>query len=93
MMDNYIVQKFISLILFLFLLACQSTPETIGLEDYDENSNAHGAAYVSDAIHIRKPMKSRSDWKPWEFYYKHCSLIDERYFMSKASYECSRPHY
>ncbi|MCH2535034.1 MAG: hypothetical protein MK008_11380 [Bdellovibrionales bacterium] len=84
------------LLIFLFLfiiVGCQSSPKTIGLEDYDENSTAHGAAYVSDAIHIRKPMKSHSDWKPWEFYYKHCSLIEERYYMSKTSYECSRPYY
>lgn len=90
--DNIGVRYLLSAIV-IFFLGCQSSPKTIGLEDYDENSTAHGAAYVTDAMHTRKPMKSRSDWKPWEFYYKHCSLIDDRYFMSKTSYECTRPYY
>lgn len=85
--------KFIILSFVLIIVACQSNPKTIGLEDYDHDSTAHGAAYVTDAIHIRKPMKSRSDWKPWEFYYKHCSEIDDKYFMSKTAYECTRPYY
>ena len=88
--------RFIIFILFLFeLSACSSTSGngrgTIGREDYDfPESTAHGAAYRSDSMHVRRPMKSRNtDWKPIHFYYKHCTEIGEGTFYSKTSYNCT----
>lgn len=65
---------------------------TFGLEDLDEGNTAHGAAFLVDAINIRTPMPSRSNWKPMEFYYKHCTEIGARVDYSKSSYECSGPY-
>ena len=63
----------------------------LGLDDYDQDSTAHGAAFRVDAMTVRRPMKSR-DWKPVEFYYKHCTEIGETAYFKKTSYECSGPY-
>ena len=73
----------------LLLVSCASG--TIGQEDYDENSTARGPAYVSDAIHVRKPMKSHADWRPIPFYYKHCTDIGKKFYYSKTAYDCTKP--
>ncbi len=80
---------FMGIIAVLALGACASEPKTIGFEDYDDNSKAHGAAYRADAMHTRRPMPSHSDWKPLPFYFKHCTEIGEASFYSKTSYICT----
>ena len=82
-----------NLLFFVALITtgCASTPE-LGMDDYDENSSAAGAAYVVDAMSARRPMPSRPDWKPLEFYFKHCTSIDSKVHYSKTSYECTGPH-
>ena len=81
------------LAIFLTLTACasgsKSTETTMMLPDPDGASQAEGAAYAADSMHFRKPMPSRPDWKPMDFYYKHCNEIDEKAYYSKTSYECS----
>ena len=58
--------------LLITLLGCAGSG-TIGQEEYDDSSSADGAAFRTDAIHIRKPMEGHLDWRPVPFYYKHCS--------------------
>ncbi|MCB9026591.1 MAG: hypothetical protein H6625_09765 [Bdellovibrionaceae bacterium] len=86
------INLYLSFIL-LCVAGCSSsgTQGTIGQEDYDENNTAIGAAYRVDAMHIRRPMPSHSDWKPMQFYFKHCSEIGEKVYYSKTSYECTGP--
>jgi hypothetical protein len=65
--------------------------KTIPFQDYDENTNAHHGAYVIDAMHVRRPMPSHSEWKPIEFYYKHCTTIDSHAHYPKTNtWECSK---
>ncbi|MCB0421846.1 MAG: hypothetical protein KDD61_12675 [Bdellovibrionales bacterium] len=66
---------------------------TIPFQDYDEGSQAHPASYVIDAMHVRRPMPSHSDWRPLEFYYKHCSRIDDEkpYYPRSVQFECTGP--
>ena len=76
-------------IFLLFSLSCSSGPLEIEVQDYDQNSKANGAAYSANAMEIREPMPSHSDWKPFPFYYKHCSEMGEKFYYSKTAYECS----
>ncbi|MDC0980467.1 hypothetical protein OAQ84_01890 [Bdellovibrionales bacterium] len=71
----------------------QSQP-TMPMRDYDEDSKARGAAYVTDAMHVRRPMPSHSDWKPLEFYYKHCTKSgdDKAHYPKADTFECSGPY-
>ncbi len=90
------MKKIISLFLLttftVLVSGCSSKPKTIGQEDYSEGSQAVGAAYRADAMHIRRAMPSRpADWKPLDFFFKHCTEIGERTHYSKTSYECSGP--
>jgi hypothetical protein len=59
------------------------------LPDSSLNSQAHGAAYSN--MMIQKPIPSRPNWKPVDFYYKQCDAIDSRSYFSKTSYDCSEP--
>lgn len=78
--------------LMFFILGCATTDSgSIGLDEYE--SDAAGAAFITDAISIRRPMRSHADWKPWEFYYKSCSEIGEKYYYSKSAYDCVGPFY
>lgn len=87
------MNKVLFISLLFLLLGCSTTGQhsTIGQEDYDAENSAHGAAYRVDALHIRRPMPSHADWKPVQFYFKHCTEIGERFYYSKTSYECSGP--
>ena len=58
----------------------------------DDSSQADGAAFAGD-IAIRKDMPHRPDPKPWDFYYKHCSVNGDEAFYSKTSYDCAGPSY
>ncbi len=73
----------------VFIAGCASTP--FGMQDYDQNSNANGYAYVVDAMSARTPMPSRPDWRPMEFYFKHCNVVDSKVHYSKTSYDCTDP--
>lgn len=73
-------------------IGCASTSAEmrLGIEDESiwESSRADGAAYVSDAMSFRKPMKVRPK-NNYRFYFKECSLNDEGTFYSKTSYWCT----
>lgn len=77
---------------FLTLTSCASKEKDPSFAEYDENSKAAGAAYLVDAMQVRKAMPLRPNWRRWEFYYKHCSQIGEGVFYSKTSYECAEPY-
>ncbi len=74
-----------------FDLSCASGPEGLGMQNYDKNSKAAGAAYRADVMNTRRPMPSHADWRPLDFYYKHCSEIGDESYYSKTSYSCSEP--
>jgi len=59
----------------------------------DSRNRAPAAAHAADHMTFRKPMPDRRDFKPWEFYYKHCSANSYGSHFSKTSYECSGPYY
>lgn len=69
--------------------APRSEKTVFWIPDFDDQNSAPGAAFTADSMHFRKPMPIQPDWKPMEFYVKHCSQIDSRVHYSKTSYECS----
>ncbi|MCB0384748.1 MAG: hypothetical protein KDD43_05085 [Bdellovibrionales bacterium] len=71
--------------------SCATGSGTIGMEDLDENNQANGAAFLVDAMHVRRPMPGHKDWKPLQFYFKHCTELGEEIYYSKTSYECTDP--
>ena len=70
-----------------------SSSGTRYLPDLDAGNTARGEAYAAEGMHFRKPVPDRREFKPWEFYYKHCALNGEESFYSKTSYDCSGPYY
>ncbi|MAE75085.1 MAG: hypothetical protein CL675_13410 [Bdellovibrionaceae bacterium] len=59
--------------------------------EYDDNSNAVGAAYTGEASYPRKPMKSHADWRPLLFYFKECTEVGQKFYYSKTAYDCLGP--
>ncbi|MCC7403557.1 MAG: hypothetical protein IT288_04085 [Bdellovibrionales bacterium] len=70
---------------------CATSSDTIGTEDLDQNNQAHGAAFLVDAMHVRRPMPGHKDWRPLQFYFKHCTELGEEVYYSKTSYGCTDP--
>jgi hypothetical protein len=81
--------------LFFGLSACGSTgSKSHYMMPYtDGGSTAPAAAYAADDFTFRKSMPDRRNWKPWEFYYKHCSEAGQKAYFSKTAYDCSGPYY
>ena len=88
------LMKVMVILFFIFAVgSCASRQlDTIGQEDFDQENTAHGAAFLVDALRIRRPMPAHSDWKPVEFYYKHCEETSPRVHYSKTSYACTGPY-
>ncbi|MBC86490.1 MAG: hypothetical protein CL677_04860 [Bdellovibrionaceae bacterium] len=86
------MRRIVFFLLFFSLGCATSKSENFGMADLDENSQAHGSAFLTDAIHIRKPMElSAPDWRPIRFYFKDCTEVGERFYYSKTSYDCTYP--
>lgn len=81
-------------VLAIIMTGCASSSKgetTMMLPDRDAASSADGAAYTADSMHFGKPMPSRPNWKPMEFYYKHCTEADNKSYYSKTDYDCNGP--
>lgn len=76
-------------ITYLLTGGCASSPYM--LPESDSESTAEGAAWTGSGMYSRKAMPDRRDWKPWEFYYKHCSMGAADQDVSKTAYECTGP--
>lgn len=77
----------------LGLSACSSSGTNREyIPELDGGSTAPGAAFTADGMHFRKEMPLHKDWKPLEFYFKHCTEIGEKPYFSKTSYECTAPY-
>ena len=61
------------------------------MPESDLDSTARPEAFAGDMA-IRKVMPDRRGQKPWEFYYKHCSVNGNEVFYSKTSYDCNGPY-
>jgi hypothetical protein len=83
---------FCSVCFFIFVVGC-STSGPYMLPEVDDGSQARPEAYAADTMTFRKGMPDRRDWKPWEFYYKHCSINGREAYYSKTSYDCTGPFY
>ena len=82
---------FFPLIFLLLALAGCAHGERSYIPELDGGNTAPGAAFTADSMNFRKAMPLRQDWKPMEFYYKHCSDIGDEVYYSKTSYECTDP--
>jgi len=85
----------VGVFLWIFLtLGCASQDpnyETqMFLPQSDINSQAPGSAFNN--MMIDKPIPSRPNWKPMEFYYKHCSSMNSKSYFSKTEYDCNDPY-
>ncbi|MEZ4871741.1 MAG: hypothetical protein R2827_05725 [Bdellovibrionales bacterium] len=92
-MYSIIMGRLVILFVFITTVGCATAePKQFGMEDYDQDSQAHGAAFRVDALNTRTPMElSAPDWKPIPFYFKECTEIGPQYYYSKTAYECIYP--
>ena len=63
------------------------------MAENDDASKASPDAYGSDGMAFRKDMPHRADFKPWDFYYKHCAMNGDESYYSATSYDCSGPSF
>jgi hypothetical protein len=85
-----------ALSLCLLVSACAiggASNDPFYMPESDTNSQAPGEAFTAEGMNFKKPIPHRPDWKPWEFYYKHCSETDDdKPYYSKTSYSCTAPY-
>lgn len=66
---------------------CSSGPQ---ISEAERNSKAHPASYAAEGFTYSKDQPKR-EAKPFDFYYKHCTLSDRKAFPSKDEYSCTDP--
>jgi hypothetical protein len=84
--------KLLMIVFTLALTACSSSSKGGGRymwSESDSNSLAPGAAFAAEGFTFRKEMPDRREWKPWQFYYKHCSTNGSEGYYSKTSDDCN----
>ncbi|MCB0411343.1 MAG: hypothetical protein KDD22_02385 [Bdellovibrionales bacterium] len=85
----FLQELFLGLLLSQLACGCASTSTSSMIPELDGGSQAVGAAYAGDSMHFRKSMPLHQDWRPMEFYFKECSLIDDKPYYSKTAYSCA----
>lgn len=80
------------LIFTAFGCASDGTSSDGYMAESDAGSTADGAAFTADSMHFRKEMPKRPESTRLDFYYKHCTEMNEASFYSKTSYDCSTPY-
>ena len=81
------------LVASFFIQSCSSTSGTrLGTEpDYSNvETNVNPAAYAADGFTFNKVQKRRVP-NDFQFFFKHCGLIDNRSYYSKTTYGCTDP--
>jgi hypothetical protein len=84
------------LLLFLLLnfelLACSSPTARERMESIRDSARVQAAATGMDTFWMDGRSPKEKAIRPWEFYYKHCTLIDRKPFMDQAEYQCLDPY-
>ncbi len=84
----------LSLLFMLALMsACASDNgrHTPTIDDYEDGSRAHPAAYLTDSFAVHREPASKGKGPKVPFYFKRCDAAGERYFYSRTSYDCEYP--
>jgi hypothetical protein len=87
------MKSFAVIVLVLLVSACASSSGggSWKMPVDDANANPNPDSYGSDGFALRKDMPHRDDFKPWQFYYKHCAMTGEESYYSATSYDCTGP--
>lgn len=80
------------IVLLILLGGTRCSSPAYMLPDTDTESRADGEAFTGSGMHFRKAMPDRREWRPWEFYYKHCALNGESTPFARTVYECTGPY-
>jgi hypothetical protein len=75
------------------LLGCATDSTRFGLESddhYDANQGDSAAFGAVDGFTFRKTQNIRP-MNDFHFYFKHCSMSDDRSYYSKTAYWCTDP--
>lgn len=78
--------------LALVLSACASPSARERLDERQSRNNARAAAYAADGFTTDYRSPEPRPFRPWEFYYKNCSLVSRNPYPDRAEYSCSDPH-
>lgn len=75
--------------LLFFSISCGSDPFK-RMDDIADSANPHGSSYAADGFTFRRPRILREDTK-YEFYYKHCTMIDRKPYPDSGVFGCTDP--
>lgn len=62
------------------------------MEDRRAPSRARAAAYAADGFTLDHRSPEARPYRPWQFYYKHCTLVSRNPYPDRAEHACTDPH-
>jgi len=77
---------------FILFAACSAPTARERMEAEQNRANPQGAAYAADGFTLDHRSPEARPFHPWEFYYKHCSLVSRNPYPDRSEYSCSDPY-
>lgn len=77
--------------LVLTMTSCSTPSARQVMADRLSGQRARSAAYAAEGFTMDHRSPEGRPYQSWEFYYKHCALINRNQFPSRDEYECSDP--
>lgn len=75
------------------LLGCANklTPRE-RMEQRTANARPHPAVWSTESFYLHHRSPPEKEVEKWEFYFKHCRLVDRNPFPTHDEYNCSEPY-
>lgn len=78
------------LFILLFLATGCALSQKELLEKRQDANRSRAAGYAADGFTFNRPMPEREPNR-YDFYYKHCQLIEQRLYSPSLEFTCSQP--
>ncbi|MEZ0393365.1 MAG: hypothetical protein ACAH59_14190 [Pseudobdellovibrionaceae bacterium] len=81
-----------SVFLLLFLVGCSSKSARSTIEETQDRARPRAAAYAADGFMMDHRSPEGRAYRPWQFYYKHCTLVSRNPYPDRAEHSCTTPY-
>jgi hypothetical protein len=62
------------------------------MEQRNANARPHPAAWSTESFYLHHRSPPEKEAEKWEFYFKHCRLVQRNPFPTHDEYTCSEPY-
>ncbi|MCE3010870.1 MAG: hypothetical protein LW875_09685 [Proteobacteria bacterium] len=83
---------YIFMVLLFSLTACAQKGIQEQMEDKRSKTRPHSSSLASETFYLHHRSPEPQLVNKWEFYFKHCRLVERIPFPTRDEYNCSEPY-